>query len=122
MLTYLTAPPAVSRKFLSSNHVCCILGAFSQGSPSLTILILIGAIPTSSHNLVKRINMDPLCCRPFLTFNDRASSMKSAGIWNSTRVETEEKERIPFSWFYWAFPRWEQKKKFVCQVVENVTG
>lgn len=53
ILTYLTAPPTVARKVGSSNHVLSVLGAFPKGSPSLTTLIQICAVPTSIQDLVK---------------------------------------------------------------------
>lgn len=57
-LTYLTTPPTMSRKVRWRNRVLGVLGAFSKGCPPLTTFILISAIPTSFHVLVKWVYMN----------------------------------------------------------------
>jgi len=103
-LTYLTTPPTISRKVRWPNHVLGVFGAFYKGCPPLTTFILISAIPTSFHALVKWVYMNPLCGRPFLTFNHRAPCVKAAYVRNSSWMQTEEKKCIPSTWFHWAFP------------------
>lgn len=75
LLTCLATFHAVARKAWWSNHIIGITSAFSKGSPSLTVFVLIIAIPSISHHLVKWVHMNPFCCWPFLTFNYRASCM-----------------------------------------------
>lgn len=102
LLTYLAAPPTITRKFRSSDHILRVVRAFPKSCPFVTVRILVCAVATTHiHSLVKRVHMYPLCCWPFLTFNYRAPSMKTAGIGGSIRVETEEKKCISSSWFHY---------------------
>lgn len=90
LLTCLATFPTVARKAWSSNHIFRILSAFSKGSPSFTAFMLISAVPSSSHCLIKWVHMNPFCCRPFLSFDNRASCMKTKSVWDSIWVETKE--------------------------------
>lgn len=73
--THLTSFPAVARKLGRSDHILRVIRALTEFSPSLTTWIFIGAVRMVSHDGVERIDMNPLCCWPFLTFNHRASTM-----------------------------------------------
>lgn len=110
MLTRPTTP-TISWKLCSSHHGLGIVGALSKSSPSLTIVILICTIPTSSHDLIKWIYMDPLCCWPLFAFNYWASCTKTFWVWNSIWVKTEEKKCIPSLRFYCIIilPNWTRK-------------
>lgn len=105
ILTYLTTPPTVAREIRRSNHILWVLGAFSKGSPSLTTFIQICTVPAGIQVLVKWVDMNPLCCWPFLSFNHWAPSMETIFVWNSVWGETEEKKGISSSWFHYVIPR-----------------
>ena len=112
ILTYLRTP-TISRKVRWPNRVLSVFGAFSKGCPPLTTFILISAIPTSFHVLVKWVYMNPLCGRPFLTFNHRAPCVKAAYVRNSSWMQTEKKKCTPSTWFHWVCRLEDIKKKHI---------
>ena len=45
-------------------------------------------------------DMDPLWCRPFLAFDDRAAPMEAERVRHSIDVEAEEEHRVTFHRFH----------------------
>lgn len=100
-LTSLTTLPAIARKLISSNHVLWVLCAFPKNCPSLTAVVHIRAVSAWCHNLIEWIHVDPLGRRPFLSFDNGASTMKAQWVRDCIWVEVEEQQSIPFPWFHW---------------------
>jgi len=99
--THLATFSAVARKLRRSHHILWVTHALAELSPSLTTCILITAIHVVSHDLVERIDTNPLCCWPFLAFNHRAPSMQTTCVWNSIWMKAEEQKSVAFPWFHW---------------------
>lgn len=89
--------PASARVSVFSNHICWIFLAFTRSCPMGTALIFIDTRGRLRLRLIKRPNMDPFGCRPFLSFDHRTAPMKAHRIGLCFGVQAEKQECITFA-------------------------
>lgn len=100
----LAALPTIAPILFRAHHVNRVLLTFSSKSPIGAVWILIYTATASACSTswwyIERPHVNPLCCRPFLTFDDRTTPVQTWGISSCIRMKTEKQQCITLLRFH----------------------